>query len=157
MQALKKYFENIISTSMPMAARTVALGSVPAAAALCARRLLMAAIMPAYQRPMRTSSATATRAASANQPTACCPKGITISAVSSGPTALPPLPPTWKIDCARLLRPPEAIGATRDASGWNTDEPHPMSATDSSMGAKPGAKASATSPKRVKHMPAASE
>ncbi len=36
--------------------------------------------------------------------------------------AEPPLPPTWKIDCARLFFPPDAICATRDAVGWNTEE-----------------------------------
>ena len=80
-----------------------------------------------------------------------------MSAASSGPRALPPLPPTWKMDCARLFRPPEAICATREASGWNTDEPQPISATDSRIGRKSGAKARASSPASVKHMPVASE
>ena len=80
-----------------------------------------------------------------------------MSAASSGPTALPPLPPTWKIDCARLFLPPDAICATRDASGWNTDEPQPINATDSSIAMNPGAKANASSPASVKHMPSASE
>ena len=71
--------------------------------------------------------------------------------------ALPPLPPTWNIDCARLFLPPEANCATRDASGWNTDEPQPINVTDSSMVTKPGAKANASSPTSVKHMPRASE
>ena len=57
------------------------------------------------------------------------------SAASSGPTALPPLPPTWKMDCARLFRPPEAICATREASGWKTDEPPPIRATVSRIAA----------------------
>ena len=40
-----------------------------------------------------------------------------IHAASSGPMALPALPPTWKIDCARPWRPPEARRAMREDSG----------------------------------------
>ena len=40
-------------------------------------------------------------------------------------------PPTWKNDCAnpRTFR-QAAMWATRDDSGWNTDEPTPMSDTE---------------------------
>ena len=82
---------------------------------------------------------------------------MTTSAASSGPKALPALPPTWKIDCASPLRPPDASWATRDDSGWKIDDPQPMSATARRIGAKPGARASAKSPASVKHIPAASE
>ena len=44
------------------------------------------------------------------------------------------------MDCARLFRPPDANCATREASGWNTDEPQPISATASKIGKKSGAK-----------------
>ena len=56
-----------------------------------------------------------------------------MNAASSGPTAEPALPPTWKTDCASPCRPPEAIRATREDSGWNIDDPSPISAAASSM------------------------
>ena len=46
-----------------------------------------------------------------------------MNAASSGPSAEPTLPPTWNSDCARPCRPPDAMRATREDSGWNTDEP----------------------------------
>ena len=64
-------------------------------------------------------------ATNANHAMLCCPWGMTINAASSGPNALPAFPPTWKMDCARPYRPPEAIRATRDDSGWKTEEPVP--------------------------------
>ena len=54
-------------------------------------------------------------------------------AASSGPSAEPPLPPTWNIDCARLFLPPDAIWVTREAVGWKTDEPKPTMLTAMSM------------------------
>ncbi len=50
-------------------------------------------------------------------------------AASNGPTANPPLPPTWKMDCARLFLPPDAICATLDSCGMKhgraqTDNAH---------------------------------
>jgi len=63
-----------------------------------------------------------------NQAMLLCPRGTTTKAASSGPTADPELPPTWNSDCASPCRPPEAIRATRDDSGWNTDDPTPTSA-----------------------------
>ncbi len=89
----------------------------------------------------------------ANQEIAHCPKGSTMTAANSGPTADPPLPPTWKIDCARLFLPPDAICATREASGWNTVEPKPMTLTARMIIQKLPAKASRRSPASVKHMP----
>ena len=53
------------------------------------------------------------------------PRGTTMNAASSGPIAEPVLPPTWNSDCAKPWRPPDAMRATRDASGWNTEEPMP--------------------------------
>lgn len=99
----------------------------------------------------------AATAARANHPIECWPKGITTRAASSGPSALPAFPPTWKIDCANPLRPPEASWATRDDSGWKTDDPHPIRLTDRRIHTKPGATASNSSPTSVKHMPTASE
>ena len=59
------------------------------------------------------------------------PRGTTMKAASSGPIAEPVLPPTWNSDWARPCRPPEAMRATRDDSGWKTDEPSPTSAAAS--------------------------
>ncbi len=56
-------------------------------------------------------------AAAENQDRLSCPLGITSQAASSGPVAVPTLPPTWKMDCARPCRPPEAMRATREDSG----------------------------------------
>ena len=67
-------------------------------------------------------------AGSANHATLCWPYGTITAAATSGPIALPVLPPTWKIDCAKPWRPPDASRATRDDSGWNTAEPRPTSA-----------------------------
>ena len=39
--------------------------------------------------------------------------------------AEPVLPPTWKKDCAKPCRPPEARRAMREDSGWKTAEPMP--------------------------------
>ncbi len=69
------------------------------------------------------------RATIENQAIEGCPKGMTTTAARSGPMALPPLPPTWKMDWANPFFPPAAICAMRDASGWNIDEPHPITPT----------------------------
>lgn len=71
----------------------------------------------------------ASSAAKANQAMACWPKGKMTRAASNGPTAEPPLPPTWKMDCAKLFLPPEANCATREAVGWKTEEPSPTTLT----------------------------
>ena len=65
------------------------------------------------------------RAASENQAMLPWPCGSTMKAASKGPMAWPALPPTWKIDCANPCWPPDASRATRELSGWNTDEPMP--------------------------------
>ena len=40
-----------------------------------------------------------------------------MKAASSGPSALPTLPPTWKTDWAKPWRPPDAMRATREDFG----------------------------------------
>ena len=110
-----------------------------------------------YQSPILTRIKIASNAVRANQPIDDCPNGMTINAANRGPIALPAFPPTWKIDCASPLRPPEASCATREDSGWNTDEPQPISPTAIRIQTKPGAKASTSSPASVKHIPPASE
>ena len=55
-----------------------------------------------------------------------------MNAATSGPIAEPVLPPTWNSDCASPCRPPDAIRATREDSGWKTAEPRPTSPADSS-------------------------
>ncbi|KAG1079012.1 hypothetical protein G6F40_016483 [Rhizopus arrhizus] len=70
-----------------------------------------------YQRPIPVSTTLPNNAASDTHATPPCPCGMLKSAASSGPSAEPTLPPTWKSDCARPWRPPEAMRATRDDSG----------------------------------------
>ena len=48
----------------------------------------------------------------------------------SGPSDWPKLPPTWNRLWAKPCRPPEAARATREASGWKTALPTPMTATE---------------------------
>src|SRR5215207_5170403 len=78
-----------------------------------------------YQAPIFhriTIPASATRE---NHATLRWPRGTTMKAARSGPIADPVLPPTWNSDWAKPWRPPEAILATRDDSGWKTAEPIP--------------------------------
>ncbi len=98
-----------------------------------------------------------TSATIANQATLLLPCGTITAAATSGPSALPVLPPTWNSDCARPCCPPEAMRATRDDSGWKIDEPVPTSAAASSTIAKLGEYASRTRPDKVKVMPTGSE
>src|SRR3984893_14470827 len=81
-----------------------------------------------YHAPTFASTAMASMAASANHARLACPCGMMIQAASNGPIALPALPPTWKMDCARPWRPPEARRAIREDSGWKIDEPAPINA-----------------------------
>ena len=55
-----------------------------------------------------------------------------MKAASSGPAEVPRLPPTWNTDCANPCLPPLAMRATREDSGWKTEEPLPMSAAATS-------------------------
>ncbi|MNT13369.1 hypothetical protein D3C72_1483380 [compost metagenome] len=98
-----------------------------------------------------------TTAARPNQAALCWPNGTITAAASSGPSALPVLPPTWNSDCAMPCWPPEAMRATREDSGWKMDEPVPISAAAASTVVKLGANASSSRPHRVKHMPAGNE
>src|SRR5271167_4897166 len=70
-----------------------------------------------YQSLTFHNTAIASMAASANHARLGCPFGMMIQAASSGPSALPALPPTWNIDCAKPWRPPEARRAMREDSG----------------------------------------
>ncbi len=96
----------------------------------------------------------ANAANSPNQATWAWPNGITMAAASSGPKALPALPPTWKVDCARPKRPPEASRAIREVSGWKVDEPMPTSAEASRIAGKLPTKASMRMPTSVHSEPA---
>src|SRR5690606_30523681 len=80
-----------------------------------------------YQRLTRCNRTIAAPASSENHSTCSCPRGMTMTAASSGPSAVPKLPPTWNSDWAKPCLPPEARRASRDASGWNTAEPNPRS------------------------------
>ena len=88
-----------------------------------------------YQRPTCVSTMMANSATKANQTTPRWPSGTMMKAASSGPAAWPKLPPTWKIDCASPCRPPDAMRATRDPSGWKIDEPVPTIAAANSSAA----------------------
>ena len=73
-----------------------------------------------------------------------------MTAMMSGPTAPPKLPPTWKMDWARPRLPPEASEVMREASGWIIEEPMPMVNTARYMPARLGASARQMMPSRVK-------
>ena len=62
---------------------------------------LRATMRGLYQRPMRHNTRTATNAIEENQAMLGWPNGTMMAAASSGPIAVPRLPPTWKIDCAK--------------------------------------------------------
>ncbi len=111
----------------------------------------------AYQRLTCTSRQMPSSAARPNQATLRWPNGTMTAAASSGPIAVPVLPPTWNTDCAKPCWPPEARRATRDDSGWKIDEPMPTKAAASSTTAKLGANASSTNPDSVDAMPNGSE
>jgi len=61
-----------------------------------------------------------------------CPRGTTIIAASSGPTAYPACPPIWNMPWAKPCWPAAAWRAIRVASGWNTAEPSPIRAAETS-------------------------
>ena len=65
-------------------------------------------------------------ASTENQATLDWPSGSTTQAASSGPRAVPVLPPTWNSDWAKPKRPPEAARATRELSGWKIADPSPI-------------------------------
>src|SRR5450830_2133729 len=88
-----------------------------------------------------------------NQAMLAWPNGTTIAAASKGPNAEPALPPTWKGDCASPKRPPEAMRAMREASGWKVDEPTPISAAANRNQPKLPAIANITTPISVKTAP----
>jgi hypothetical protein len=84
------------------------------------------------QRAVQLISAIAAMAATENQARLVWPPGTTMKAASSGPSAPPNCPPTWKIPCASPCCPPEAWRASRVASGWKIEEPIPTSAAPTS-------------------------
>ena len=96
-------------------------------------------------------------AAIENHAMLACPLGTTMNAASNGPIADPAFPPTWKSDCARPCRPPEAARAIRDDSGWKTDDPIPTNPAAMRIMGKLAATDSRRSPTSVNPMPIASE
>ena len=99
----------------------------------------------------------ATRATTENQPTLCCPLGTIMIAARSGPSDVPALPPTWKIDWANPCRPPEAMRASLEASGWKMDDPIPTRAAEQRIIGKLLALDRRSSPTSVNPMPIANE
>ncbi|MNW68123.1 hypothetical protein D3C74_468230 [compost metagenome] len=71
--------------------------------------------------------------------------------------AEPRLPPIWNRDWAKPGWLPAAMRATREDSGWKTDEPMPISMADSSTAPKLPACDRESKPIRVKPMPRGSE
>ena len=92
-----------------------------------------------------------------NHATLPFPRVVTMSAARSGPKEEPAFPPTWKIDWARPRLSPAAMCATREPSGWNTDEPRPTDATDTRIIGKLEATESKRRPINVNPMPTARE
>ena len=95
-------------------------------ARLCTGRLMVERRCRTYQVLTQESTKKPVIATIENQPRLAWPNGMTMKAASSGPMALPALPPTWNSDCARPWRPPEASRATREDSGWKIAEPMPI-------------------------------
>ncbi|OIQ82097.1 hypothetical protein GALL_361300 [mine drainage metagenome] len=142
--------ENTSASSTASVRRTSAGGG--AATSCCAWRR-PGRCWCAAQRPTRPSTTIASNAAIENQARLAWPCGTMNAAASSGPSAVPALPPTWKIDCARPWRPPDASRATRDDSGWKIDEPMPTQAAATSTWPKLSARDSSSRPQKVKPMP----
>src|ERR1700719_2544485 len=99
----------------------------------------------------------ATRATAENQLTLYCPLGTIINAARSGPSEVPALPPTWKIDWANPCRPPDAMRASLEASGWKMEDPMPTRAAEQRIIGKLPALDSSSKPTSVKPMPVANE
>src|SRR4051812_43829981 len=85
------------------------------------------------------------------------PRGATRNAPSSGPNDDPRLPPTWNSDCASPYRPPDAIRAMRDDSGWKIDDPTPISPAASNRIGNVGAADSSSNPRSEQVIAATSE
>ncbi len=81
------------------------------------------------------------------------PRGTIRNAPINGPMADPTLPPTWNSAWASPCRPPEAIRAMRDASGWKMDDPTPSSPAATSSRANDVANASSIKPASENAMP----
>ena len=83
----------------------------------------------------------------------CCERGTTMNATNKGPIAVPAFPPSWKIDCAKPLFPPEAKNEILDDSGWNMEEPIPTKTTATITILKLDAYANVTIPANVNSIP----
>src|ERR1700709_2745777 len=106
---------------------------------------------------MLASTTMASSAAAENHAMLRCPCGITTKAASKGPRELPALPPTWNTAGASPCRPPDAMRATREDSGWKIDDPQPTSAAATSNTGKLPAIDINNKPHSVKPMPTGSE
>jgi len=106
---------------------------------------------------MRESTTMPSSASRENQAREDWPWGTMISAASKGPREVPRLPPTWKSACAKPRRPPDAMKAMREASGWKTAEPSPTTAAEHRIQVKLSARERETSPSSVSPMPTANE
>src|SRR5260370_18581026 len=109
------------------------------------------------QPPTFANKMIATRPTKENQPILLCPLGTMINAANKGPSDVPALPPTWNIDWASPCRPPEAMRASREASGWKTDDPMPTSPAEQRIMEKLLEMDKSSKPKSVSPMPMAKE
>src|SRR5439155_987105 len=82
-----------------------------------------------------------------------CPWGTTTNAANNAPDAEPMSPPTWNRDWASPYRPPAAMRATREASGWKIAEPIPINVAASRIAGYVEARDINRRPTRVRPMP----
>src|SRR5215470_18264741 len=111
----------------------------------------------AYQLPICRSTKRAISAAPENHAMLDCPWGTTTNAASNGPDADPMFPPTWKRDWASPYRPPAAMRATREASGWKIAEPIPIKVAENRIAGYVEARDINRRPTSVSPMPTVSE
>src|SRR4029450_13778116 len=111
----------------------------------------------AYQLPICSSTTMAISATPENHAMLDCPWGTTTKAASSGPDAEPMFPPTWNRDWASPYRPPAAMRATREASGWKIAEPIPINGAAGGSAGYVEARDINRRPTRVRPMPTVRE
>src|SRR5687767_14326629 len=152
MLARYTFLEKTSTSSRASATTTLERGS-PCCDGGAAGRDFVASRCARYHPPTRVRITIAARAAAENQATLRWPRGTTTKAASRGPIAEPALPPTWNSDCAKPCRPPDAILATREDSGWKTAEPSPTRPAESRRTGKPGAMEGGRRPGRLNPIP----
>src|SRR6185295_14670107 len=146
-----------MATAWMTFARGSVLGRGAVASATAARGAGRAGRWRAYQPPTCTSTTMAISAAPENHAMLDWPCGTTTNAASNGPDAEPMFPPTWKRDWASPYRPPAAMRATREASGWKIAEPIPINVAENRIAGYVPARDINKRPTRVRPIPTVSE